>query len=141
MNNKFLLLTLLGTLAIIIFGVIILSKNGSSSSSSLPLPTSYEYFWGEGCPHCANVDKFLETWDKKDQVKIEKKEVYNDKGNAQYLAQRAAYCKMNSNSIAVPFLFTPDGKCITGDEPIITFFKNLVLPSPSPASSPSAKTK
>jgi glutaredoxin len=122
MNNKFLLLTLLGTFIIIVFGVVVLSK---SSSPPLPLPVSYEYFWGEGCPHCANVDDFLETWDKKDQIQVEKKEVYQNKENANYLAQRAAYCKLNTNNIGIPFLFTPEGECLTGDEPIIEFFKSL----------------
>jgi glutaredoxin len=122
MKNKFLLLTLLGTFIIIVFGVIFLSK---SSPPSLPLPSSYEYYWGEGCPHCANVEEFLETWERKDQVEIEKKEVYQNKENANYLAQRAAYCKLNTNTIGIPFLFTPDGKCITGDEPIIELLKSL----------------
>lgn len=122
MNNKFLLLTLLGTFIIIVLGVFVFAKN---SPSPLPLPTSYEYYWGEGCPHCANVEKFLETWERKDQVKIEKKEVYNDKNNANYLSRRAAYCKINANSVGIPFLFTPEGKCLSGDEPIIEFLKNL----------------
>lgn len=124
MNNKFLFLTLLGTFIIIIFGAVVFSRN-NSSNTPLSLPTNYEYFWGEGCPHCANVEKFLETWEKKDQITIEKMEVYQNKENAQKLAQRAAYCKINTNSVGIPFLFTPDGQCINGDEPIINLLKGL----------------
>jgi glutaredoxin len=128
MNKKFLPLMILGALVIIAFGVVIFPRDNSpeaTSSSPFPLPTSYELFWGEGCPHCANVDDFLETWDKKDEIKVEKKEVYENKGNSTLLAQRANYCKINTYNIGIPFLFTPDGKCISGDTPIIDFFKSL----------------
>lgn len=125
MSKKFLFLILLGTVAIIVFGVVLFSKDNSLATSSFSLPTSYEYFWGEGCPHCANVEEFLETWEKKDEIKIEKKEVNGNEENSNLLVQRATYCKISTYSIGIPFLFTPDGKCISGDTPIIEFLKSL----------------
>jgi glutaredoxin len=122
MKKPFILI-LLGTFAVIILGAIFLGRD--SNSSSPPLPASYEYFWGKGCPHCENVEKFLETWDKKDKIKIDKKEVFNDKNNALSLIKIAASCNLAQDEIGVPFLFTPEGKCISGDQPIIEFFKNL----------------
>lgn len=102
------------------------SKQGSSEESTPPpSPTGYEYFWGQGCPHCAQVDEFLSTWENKDKLKLEKKEVYNNPANAQLMRQRANACGLPSNQIGVPFLYTPEGECIVGDTPIISFFEAL----------------
>jgi len=102
-----------------------LSKN---NKPSLPSPaTSYEYFWGNGCPHCAKVEEFLNSWDKKDKIQIDKKEVWYDKSNASLMAQRANHCNIPSDQLGVPLLFTPDGKCLIGDQPIIEYFKSLNL--------------
>lgn len=114
------------TLLIIVGGVFLFSKE-TPKSTPLPLPTSYEYFWGEGCPHCAVVDEFFSTWEGRDKVAIDKKEVWGKAANAKILQERAAYCGIRPSDVGVPFLFTLDGKCLSGDEPIINFFKSLEL--------------
>lgn len=118
-----------GTIILAIFlligGIFYFSRK--KAPEVLSLPTSYEYFWGDGCPHCAKVEEFFNTWEKKDQVAIDKKEVWNNRENATLLNQRANSCGLRPSDVGVPFLFTPEGKCITGDEPIINFFKNLNL--------------
>lgn len=124
MKKFFLPGVVLATLVIVIAGVFFTSKD---NSTSLPLPTSYEYFWGDGCPHCATVQEFFDTWDKKDKVSIDKKEVWSNKENALLMRERASYCHLPLSSLAVPFLFTPEGKCISGDQPIINLFKSLNL--------------
>lgn len=115
---------LIGVLSavIVIGGAFLLSR-----SSSPTLPSSYEYFWGDGCPHCAVVEEFLSGWDKKDKVSLDKKEVWKNPANARLLAQRASSCKIPRSELGVPLLVTPEGKCIGGDTPIIDFLKNLEL--------------
>ena len=125
MKKFFLPFVLLAILVIIIGGVLLSSKQ--EKQEPLPLPSSYEYFWGDGCPHCAVVEEFLNSWEKKDLVKIEKKEVWKNAANAKYLEQRAESCGYKPSEIAVPFLFTPEGKCLVGDKPIITFFETLEI--------------
>jgi glutaredoxin len=122
MANKFPLIIGIITLLIIGGGVFLFSQN---QPPKLSLPSSYEYFWKDGCPHCENVAKFLDSWDKKDQVKIDKFDILTDRQNQDRLVQRATYCKLNTTQLGVPFLFTPEGKCIEGDEAIIGFFKSL----------------
>lgn len=103
-------------------------KHGNPNSEK---PTSgcekvYELFWGEGCPHCKNVDEFLSTWEKKDTVKIEKLEVQQNQANSATMLKRAKNCGLDtSKGLGVPFLFTSDGKCFVGDTPIIDYFKSL----------------
>ena len=110
------------TLAIIVGGVFLFSKN---PASDILRPTSYEYFWGDGCPHCANVQAFFDTWDKKDQIDILKLEVWSNPANARLMRERAKNCEINPSGMGVPFLVTPEGKCLTGDESIIDHFKSL----------------
>jgi len=113
------------TVLIILLGIFLLSRKPGGEPVVNPLPSNYEYFWGEGCPHCANVTEFLDSWENADKVEVNKKEVYEDKENAALLLSRAQSCNLPNNQIGVPFLFTPEGKCFIGDTPIISFFEQL----------------
>ncbi len=88
---------------------------------------SYEYFWGNGCPHCAVVQEFFDKWEKKDSIKIKKFEVWYDKSNAKIMEDRFGKCNPvpPKSQMAVPFLVTPDGKCLVGDSPIVDHYKSL----------------
>jgi hypothetical protein len=112
------------TLIIIVGGVFLFSKQGSTPTSSFP-PSTYEYFWGDGCPHCKNVEDFFNTWEKKDQISINKLEVWNNRQNAALMAERARVCNITPSEMGVPFLVTPEGKCLSGDTDIINLFKSL----------------
>jgi glutaredoxin len=129
--KKFPLIIGLVTILIIVGGIFLFSKRETPPS----LPTSYEYFWGEGCPHCKNVDDFLSTWSGKDQFKLDKMEIHNNSVNANKLSVRAQSCNITGNDVGIPFLFTPEGKCIVGDVDIINFFKSL-SPEPTNTESP-----
>ena len=125
--KRFPLLVGFVSILIIIGGVLIFSNNSTDNpeTTSPPLPDSYEYYWGEGCPHCANVEEFLSTWENRDKVQIDKKEVYNNQDNIGLFKSRAEFCKLPNNQVGVPFLFTPEGECVVGDTPIINLFKQI----------------
>ena len=126
--KKFPIIMIAATIIIFITGILLFSRNQNSSNNDVPpLPTSHEYFWGDGCPHCTNVEEFLTTWERKDKINIDKKEVWKNKANAKLMSQRATYCELDKKKLGVPFLFTPEGICISGDEPIIEYFKSLQL--------------
>ena len=116
------------TLLVLVGGIFLFSGNKEVSPEPAPAtPTAHEYFWGDGCPHCEVVEEFFSTWENRDKVAIDKKEVWSSAANAKILQQRAEYCGIRPSEVGVPFLFTPNGKCLSGDEPIIDFFKNLPL--------------
>lgn len=119
--RKFLAATILLTLLIAVGAVLAFSKGAT------PLPASYEYYWGEGCPHCTVVEEFMESWGKAGQIGLIKKEVWKSTKNANLMARRASSCGIPKEESGVPMLVTPDGKCITGDQPIIDFLSNLNL--------------
>lgn len=131
MNKISLTLFVAFTAVILVGGTLLLSSKPGDSTDTLgtqdtqELPKNIEYYWGDGCPHCAVVAEFLENWSKKDEINIEKLETWSSPANARKLTQRASYCNLRSNQVGVPFLFTPKGECIIGDQPIIDHLKSL----------------
>jgi len=123
--KRFGLIAVVATVIILAGGVYLFSR--TSKPETVPPVSGYEYYWGETCPHCANVEEFLQSWEDKDKVQIDKREVYLNKANASLLAERAKSCGISPSSLGVPFLVTPEGACITGDTPIIGHFQNLTL--------------
>lgn len=123
--KRFPLLVIGAALLVLIGGLVFFSRQNKPASS--PLPQAYEYFSSPTCPHCAVVDGFLEGWEGKDKIKIEKKEVLNNRENINLFYQRGEYCQIPRNQLGVPFLFTPEGECILGDQPIIDYLQGLSL--------------
>ncbi len=99
-----------------------LNKNRNSNITNTK--SNFILFYGQGCPHCANVEKFLNENKVKEKISIDEKEVYYNPRNSQLLIKIARKCGFNDNQIGVPFLWDEiNNKCIVGDEPIISFFK------------------
>ena len=125
--NKGLITIIVATVIIVVAGAIFLSGN---SNPTPPIaiespPAELEYYWGNGCPHCKVVADFLDTWEKKDEIVINKFETWYNKENEQRLAAVGAFCNIPKNQIGVPLLFTHEGKCLIGDTPIIDYLKSL----------------
>ena len=86
--KKFPLIIGVVTVLIVVGGVFWTSKSSTSPSKLYPLPSNLQYYWGDGCPHCKIVEDFLTSWDKKDKVVIDKKEVWANAANAKELEAR-----------------------------------------------------
>lgn len=80
-------------------------------------------FFGDTCPHCEDVDKFIAENKTRERLDFQELEVYNNAKNARLLTQTAKTCGLNtSEGIGVPFFF--DGEnCLLGSDPIINFLK------------------
>jgi len=78
-------------------------------------------FYGDGCPHCEDVERFNEENDIKNKVIFEELEVWKDKENAKLMNDAAKICELNLEKIGVPFLFA-DGKCYVGSPEVQNFF-------------------
>ena len=79
-------------------------------------------FWGEGCPHCENVEQYLTDNKIDDKMAISRKEVYYNKQNQLLMSQKADRCPEidQSAGMAVPMAyFVDEDKCLLGDTPII----------------------
>ncbi len=95
------------------------------SSANAPEPAAYPLtlFYGDGCPHCANVEAFIARYNVTSTIPLAEREVYHNQQNAALLTQAASGCGLPTDAIGVPFLWN-DGKCLVGDQPIIDFFKS-----------------
>lgn len=117
-------LIIVGLLTFVVIG----SKNKKESSLILNKDQSEKnvpiFFYGNTCPHCANVEDWMKKNNIESKIKIIKKEVYNNQKNSQELVKTAEKCGIVTDSIGVPFLYTDEGKCLIGTPDIINYLKN-----------------
>jgi len=129
MNNKIVMPTIL-FIVVLVFSVFALTQ-GKVANQAPPAAAAVSagkvteqiiLFYGDGCPHCALVEKYVAENNVAAKVPFVKKEVYYNNKNAEEMAAKAKTCGLPTDSIGVPFLW--DGsKCLVGDQDIIGFFK------------------
>lgn len=106
------------------------APNPNANTGAQPANTSGNYtinqgdlvfFWGEGCPHCENVEKFLQdNPGLEDKLKLKKIEVFKDLNGQKLFMEKIKECGLST--AGVPTLYQ-DGKCTQGDQPIIEELK------------------
>ena len=80
------------------------------------------YYYGETCPHCQDVIKFLEDNKIAEKVNFTKKEVGSNKDNNAEMECRANECKIEKTGMGVPFVYSR-GKCYIGTPDVEALFK------------------
>lgn len=103
-------------------------SNNNQIIDKTPLPISQAsdtpiFFYGNTCPHCADVEAWMEENKIEEKISITKKEVYDNRQNAQELTKAAQSCNIPTNNIGVPFLYTPEGECLIGTPDIINYLR------------------
>src|SRR3990172_10064582 len=134
MKNTFLFIGILVVLAIV-GGFFISFARDEAKQNVAIIPNdiqidadSHVYFWSVTCPHCKNVQEFIDGWEGKDKFKVTKYEVNESKENANlFLKTGTDFCNLPKNQLGVPLLITPQGECLAGDVPIIEYLKSLEL--------------
>lgn len=104
----------------------IFSKIPQVAVTPAPLPAGIVLFYGQGCPHCADVEAFIKTNNIDQKIKITRMEVWYNKNNAATLAQVAVKCGITADSVGVPFLYDGNGKCYIGEVDVPNFLKTQV---------------
>ena len=108
---KFLILFLLMNLCII------------TSVSATENQTKWILFYGDGCPHCAKVESFIQNNNLEDLI-IEK-EIYHNSTNAGEFNKLCDEKGIGLMSRGVPLLFA-ENKIFIGDEEIINYLNNFL---------------
>lgn len=88
--------------------------------------TSFVYFTGIGCPHCANVDPvLLKQKVRQGSLLVIEYEIYRDNANAPLLM---AYDKQFNTGLGVPMVVTEGkkGGALVGDTPILESLDSLI---------------
>lgn len=122
MPDKKIWLILAGTL-VIIAGIVIWGIRDNHPSPVNDDPQATIYFYGSECPHCKDVQAFIDANHITEKVSFVKKEVWHDQTNAAELERRATTCNIKPEEVGVPFIFAA-GKCLIGGPDVIGFFKN-----------------
>lgn len=124
-KTAFIIIAILAILALCALMILrINAVNSGKPAAGGELGGGLILFYGSTCPHCIAVEKFMADNQIEEKIKIDKKEVFNDKANAALLGVAAQRCGLDTASIGVPFLW--DGataRCLTGDSDIISFFE------------------
>jgi glutaredoxin len=120
---KKILLTITGVVVIVLAGLLIIGYN-----NSLKPETGVEeiiLFYGNDCPHCKIVEDFINQNKIEDEVKFTRLEVFDNKVNSNLLAEKAQACRLDTNQIGVPFLWSGQS-CFMGDVDVIKFFQDKI---------------
>ncbi len=113
-------------LGVFLFLAIFVFSGCGSRQASVTDDSAIILFYGEECPHCKVVEKYIADNNVKAKVTFSEREVNHNKANAEMMVKKQQDCKLDKNSIgAVPFLFTTD-KCYLGQDEIINFFKDKI---------------
>jgi glutaredoxin len=83
-------------------------------------------FYGEGCPHCAKVEEFINQNKVKEKISFEMKEIYYNSQNNALFRKKAAACGLPPAGLGVPLLWYDSNKCLVGDVDIINFFNQKI---------------
>lgn len=119
---------IIGAITLLILGGGIFFVTRPQKTEDLPEynPNKLIYFWGNGCPHCAAVDDFVNSWEFKDKLDVQKFEVWYNKQNQALMTKLAGEkCNIKPQGMSVPLLIKPEGGCLNGDTPIIEYYKSL----------------
>jgi glutaredoxin len=100
---------------IVIAGFLALVKTKQTKSPESIL------FYSNYCPHCKNVEKYVNDNNIKSKVTFTELEVADNPDNAQVLLSKAKKCNLDTSNLGVPMYFDGE-KCLEGDEEIIKYF-------------------
>ncbi len=79
-------------------------------------------FYGYSCPHCKNVEKFIDENGLNSKMNIVSLEVMNNSGNLAQMRNYAAKCGLKGGTLSVPFIVA-QGRCYEGEENALKFLK------------------
>lgn len=112
-----------GILSLVAWGVAsVPSTNAPSPDDSGDPNSPIVYYYGKECPHCKDLEKFLEDNRIAEKVSYAKKEVWHNTKNSREMQSRADECKIEKLGMGVPFVWA-EGECFVGGPDAEKFFK------------------
>lgn len=111
----------IGVFIVILIGFLVWLAQLSPEAEVSVLDNNIILFYGDGCPHCEDVEEFIEENDMTNKVDFVRLEVWNDRANAKILDDALVRCAVDPKTAGVPFLFAR-GECYVGTPQIEEFF-------------------
>jgi len=93
-------------------------------SEATPINLDIVLFYGRECPHCLDLEKFIEENKIAEKVQFDRLEVFHNSKNGAILKEKAKGCGIiNEQEIGVPFLYdVKENRCLSGTPDIEDFF-------------------
>jgi len=99
------------------------SAASQTAINPTPFPEGIVLFYGQGCPHCEEVENFISQNNIDQKIEITRMEVWYNKNNAATLAKTAQKCGITTDTVGVPFLYDGQGHCYIGEVDVPNFLK------------------
>jgi len=85
------------------------------------------FYWGTTCPHCHDVQEWMEDNAVEEKIGVISKEVYENQANSTDLTAKAKSCDLDTRrGVPVPFLYTIEGDCLIGTPDIIEYLEERI---------------
>lgn len=112
----------LGGLVILAVGLWFWSSAQEKNAPATPVASDIVLFYGKECPHCKDIDKFIEENQITEKVGFDSLEVWHNKANSEIMLKKAQACGLAKDQLGVPFLYAK-GKCFIGGPDVEEFFR------------------
>ncbi len=114
---------LLGIVGLVVWGLVSVPPSATLPTDDSGDPNaSIVYYYGRECPHCKDLEKFLEENKIAEKLPFAKKEVWHNAKNSSEMRERANACGLREESLGVPFIWA-DGSCFVGGPDAEKFFR------------------
>lgn len=108
--------------AVIALAIFLFFQAPGKEADLAGLENQITYYYGEDCPHCKNIFKFIEENKIGEKVTFVKKEVSFDKANSQEFLAVVKKCGIAPEEAGVPLVYA-DGKCFLGEPEVTDLFR------------------
>ncbi|MEM2713993.1 MAG: cytochrome c biogenesis protein CcdA [Candidatus Pacearchaeota archaeon] len=115
----------LGFLALLLSVFLVQLAYGQVNAANANATCIY-FFYGEGCPHCARVEPFIEALEAKYNLSVHKFEIYNNRSNLLLLNAFFDAFNVSNNARSVPAVFIANSYFI-GDKPILENLEAAII--------------
>lgn len=122
-NLKVIILTILFVIILVTSFIILPPKSNNNLNNQILNLNDYVLYFGETCPFCKELEKFLKENNLKEKLNLVEKEVYYNQENLQEFKNVLKICNLNLNEAGVPFMWAK-GECLMGYDKILDFLKN-----------------
>jgi glutaredoxin len=110
-------------LGIVLIAVLwILISHQEKNSQATPITKDIILFYGKECPHCQDVEKFIEENKIMEKVGFDSVEVWHNQANSEVMMEKAKECGLSQENLGVPFVWAR-GKCFMGGPESEKFFR------------------
>ncbi len=124
-NLKMVILSIIFVIFLITSFIVLPPKNTNVNDQILNL-NDYVLYFGETCPFCKELEKFLIDNNLKEKLNLVEKEIYYNQKNLEEFKSVAKICNLNLNELGVPFMWAK-GECLMGYDKILEYLRNNFL--------------